>query len=345
MLNVFDNDAFSEFSLTAAVNKVPYLPRFLRDLNIFQPEPIDTRIAAVEEENGELALVPVGAPGATQSVESGDTRKIRDIRVPHLPQFATIMAEDVQGKRAFGTRDSLEAIGTMVNRKMLKMRRNIEATQEYHRIGAVQGLVRDADGVTTLYDFFSIFGVAETDIPFDFTAAYVPGSATDYKLFCNTVTREMSTLLGATPFDSVVAICGDNYFDQVTAHESVRQGYERWQDNLFFRTSQIGPEYNANMRGFDFANITFVNYRGKIAGVDFFPTDQARFIPTGVPDLFQEVIAPGPTENAVNTMGIPFYAMQEPIDFGLGRKLYVNSNILYVPTRPAALIKSTGTTS
>jgi hypothetical protein len=342
-VNIFDNDAFSSFSLTAAINKAPYVPKFLRDMNLFSSEPIDTVVAAVEELNGQLSLVSDAARGSMENAEVGDRRKIRDIRVPHLPEFSTVMAEDVQGKREFGTLDTLETVMTKVNRKMVKMRRNIEATHEYHRIGAVQGQIRDSDGVTVLRDFFTIFGVSETDLPFDFTAAYVAGSATDYKVFCNSVTRNMSTLLGATPFTRILAICGDDYFDNVTAHESVRLGYERWMESQFFRESQLGPEYNADMNGFPFGNITFVNYRGSIGGVDFFPADEARFIPLGVPDLFQAVISPGPQEGSVNTMGVPFYASQEPLQHGMGRSLYVNSNILFVPTRPAALIKSTGT--
>ena len=338
-IDVFNSDAFSMFSLTAAINKAPYVPKFLRELGIFQQKPIRTTVAAVEDRQGTLALVPTSARGTIGDARRRPSRTIRNFNVPHIPYFENIRADEVQNIRAFGSETELEAVGTVVNEQMIAMRRDIEATLEYHRIGAIQGNVLDADASTVIYNYFTEFGVSELAVDFNFTTA---GLSVKEDL-ANAVVRNMSTILGMTPFTKILAICGDNYFDALTDHASVKEGYERWQSSQFFRDTQLGPEYRADMNGFDYGGITWVNYRGKVGDVDFFPTAQARFIPLGVPDLFLEVVAPGDMIETVNTMGQPFYAKQEIEKFGKGVLLHVQTNTLMIPTRPRALIKSTGT--
>lgn len=337
-IDVFNTDAFSMFSLTASINKAPYQPKFLRDLGIFQTRPVDTVTVAVEDRQGTLALIPTQARGSGDNVRTDDPRTIRDFRVPHVPYYSRIGADDIQNTRAFGSMTALEAIGNKVNDRLLMMRRDHEATHEYHRIGAIQGQVLDADGSTVIYNYFTEFGETETDVPFNFTL-----SDPFKETVCAPVIRNMSDALGMTPYTKIIGVCGDQYFDELTQHSSVTTAYERWMNGEFLRSTQLGPEYAVGMQGFDFGNITFVNYRGSIDGVNFIPTGECRFIPVGVPDLFLEVVAPGDMVETVNTMGQSFYAKQEIESMGKGIKLHTQSNVLMLPTRPKALILSTGT--
>ncbi len=57
----------------------------------------------------------------------------------HLPQRGAVIADEVQNVRAFGTESELETVQNLVNRKLEKMRRNIDATMEWQRIGAIKG--------------------------------------------------------------------------------------------------------------------------------------------------------------------------------------------------------------
>ena len=65
--------------------------------------------------------------------------------------------EDVQDVRAFNSTEP-ETIANRLARKQANLRRDIEATLEYHRVGAVKGQVLDADGSTVLFDSFAAFG-------------------------------------------------------------------------------------------------------------------------------------------------------------------------------------------
>ena len=50
-------------------------------------------------------------------------------------------------------------------------------------------------------------------------------------------------------------------------------------------------------------------------------------------------IAPGDFIETVNTRGIKIYAKQERMKFDKGIELHTQSNVLYMCTRPAALVR------
>ncbi len=335
--DVFQNSAFEMAELCAAVNKKPHAPSFLGDLGIFESKSIRTEVATVEEREGTLSLISTSARGTIGDARQRPQRKLKDFRVPHVPYFQTLRAQDIQNIRAFGQESELEAVADVVNDILDEMRADHEATHEWHRIGAIKGQVLDADASTVIYNYFTEFdSITETNITFDFD----PG-VDNIQLLANQVIREMSTALGMTPFKSVLAICGDRVFDALLTHATVEAGFTRWNDSAFFRESKLGPMYNANMNGMSFGGIDWVNYRGKVGDTQFVADGIIRFIPLGVPGLFKEVIAPADFVETANTRGQKFYAKQEPTKWNKGIEFHTQSNVLYLPTRPAALIKGT----
>lgn len=326
MLNVFQGSAFNSLSLTAAINKLPYKPGRLGAMGLFRRVPITTLAALVEEQHGKLALVPNKPRGEQTTLGSRAAREARYIACTHLPLNDQILADDVQNVRAFGSETATETVAELVNNRLESMRQNIEVTIEYHRIGAVRGIVLDADGTTEIYDLFDEFDITENVVDFDFTAG-----AQDMKTKSLEVIRTIEDALGASPYDHIHAICGKDFFDSLVSHESVVRAYERHQENSFARTTQRG--------GFLFADIVWEEYRGQIGSVPFIPADTARFFPVGVPDLFQEIYAPANFIETVNTPGKPVYAKQEPLPMDTGVKLHVQSNPLCICTRPAVLVK------
>lgn len=348
LLDVFDSDAFSVHNLTVAVDKLPYMPARIGQLNLFKPTPVSTPIAIVEERLGTLSILPTMPRGSDgQTTQSGPRRKIRAIPIPHVPQFDTVLAGDLEGKRAFGSEDQTEVFSQILNDRFENMKQNHEATREYHRIGALKGIVLDADGATEVANWFTIFGLSQTEVNFNFYDAGDYDNADplmDMKDVCSYITRLMWTALGATPFTGIHAMCGDNFFDDFIKHATVRRAYERFREGEVLRTSQLGPQ------PFEFGGIKWENYRGSVGGVDFVDTDEATFFPLGTPNLFQEVIAPADFVETVNTRGIPMYAKQERMKWDKGVELHTQSNILYMCTRPKVLIKgnrnntTTGTT-
>src|SRR5699024_10027897 len=110
----------------------------------------------VEHQSGLLQLVPSTARGGPGKVVGADKRKARSFIVPHLPQRGAILADEVQNVRAFGSENEAQAVQTVVNNRLASMRRNLDATIEYHRLGAIKGLILDADG-SEIYDLFAEF--------------------------------------------------------------------------------------------------------------------------------------------------------------------------------------------
>lgn len=341
LLDIFDDDAFSLHSLTAAIDKLPYVPGRLGKMGIFKQAPITTTIAIVEERQGTLALVPAMARGQQGSMtNSSDRRTIRSFVVPHNPQFDAVYAAELEGKRAFGSEDQTEVFSQIVNDKLEVMKSNHELTFEYHRIGAIQGIVLDADGSTVLYNWFTQFGITEQTVAFDFndTGDYDNAApASDIKVLAQLVRRMIENALGGTPFTGINAECGDQFFDALVSHATVRRAYERYQENSFSRNLQTDE------KGFEFAGITWRNYRGSVGSVDFIENSTARFYPAGTQNIFLEIPAPADFVETVNTRGKPIYVKQERMKYDKGIELHSQSNVLYMCTRPRCLVKGIGT--
>ena len=97
--------------------------------------------------------------------------------MPHIALEDTILADEVQNVRAFGSESMLEGVQAVVNQRMSEMATKMDATLEHLRIGAIKGQILDADGTAVIYDLFTEFGVtAHTEIDFDLdNASPAPG--------------------------------------------------------------------------------------------------------------------------------------------------------------------------
>lgn len=334
MLNPFaDNDAYGTVSLTTAINKLPIVPGMLGTMNLFRRKPVTTSVIGIEEKQGKLGLVPTAARGTMPNVMSGPKRKFRTFAVPFIPLNESVMAEDVQNIREFGDESAQEQVARLVNDKLTDIKQNIDITLEYHRAGALSGKIMEPDGTTVIYDFFDEFDLTETEVEFF-------GAGTSVKTKSLEALRAIGDALGATPYSKVYALCGDDFFDELIGDSEVSDAFAMAQNAGFFLTQQatIG---GATPRGFEYADVTWFNYRSSVGNRKFIAADEARFFPIGAPDLFEEYNAPAPFMETVNTLGKPYYAKQEPMKYDVGTELHGNTSTLYVCTRPQCLVKGT----
>ncbi len=330
VLDVFKSDVYSLVSLTTAMMKLPYIPSRLGALGLFAKEGINTTTAMIEEYNGKLQLIKTAARGSNPNVLGGENRKARAFQVPHIPLIAAIEADDVQGVRAFGTESETETVAAIVNRKLARMKQDLEVTREYHRIGAIQGVVKDGDGSTELFNWFDEFDITEHEVDFDFD------DDNSVKLGAAEVTRWIQDKLGASPYRNIRAECGKDFFDSLVTCDEVKEAFERWQSQgqmgQFLRDSQVRS-------AFDYAGITWEEYRGSVGGTSFIADDACRFFPEGTTDIFQEILAPANFIETVNTIGQEFYAKQKIKDFDMGVEIHAQTNPLLICTRPSVLVK------
>ena len=334
-IDIFNDDAFSMTSLTDSIAVAPYKPKMLGSLGLFQPKPQRTTTAWIEKVGSRLHILQTAPRGAVENVRSSDKRKAYPFRIPHVPQFQTVLADDIQNVRATGSETELKAMASHVNEQLIGMRNDHEVTHEYHRIGALKGLILDADG-STIYDLFDEFNLTQTTHSFVGTVS----SLTD--MFTGII-RTIANKCGNDVPSRILCLCGDEYFDAIVGHDTMKSAYDRWRDGEFRRVSQLGPAWYeaASMNGFEQQNILFLNYRGQIDSTRFIETDEAYYVPVGIPGLFQEVIGPADTTETVNTLGKLIYVMQERMKFNKGIELHSQSNALEICTRPDVIVKST----
>ena len=327
-LDIFNDDAFSMVSLTKAINTGDHLPQRLAELGLFSEEGITTTSAMIEQKGETLSLVPAGTRGSSADNTSGDKAKVMPFPTVHLPQRSTVLADSIQNLRSFGSETEVETVQTVVNKRLEKLRRNIDATIEYHRMGAIKGQVLDADGTSVLLDLYTAFGVSQQT-----QAMALATTTTKVRDLIVKAKRKAEDALGAQMYRGMRAFCSADFFDAFVSHPAVEAAYDRWMNGEFLR---------ADVRsGFYHGGVFWEEYRGTVGAVPFIASGDAYLVPEGVPDLFVTNYAPADYEETVNTIGLPYYAKQEQMRMGKGREIEAQSNPLCLNTRPRAIIKLT----
>lgn len=334
MLDIFKADAFSVISLTQSINSAPFVPGRAGQVIEWNEEGITTTVVMIEEQNGELRLINPTPRGGVGETVPKDRRKVRNLSVPHYEIIDGIYADEVQGVRAFGSETQLETVQGVVNRRMNShVQLRLDPTLEYQRLGAVKGIVLNADG-STLYNLFDEFNVTqEAVVDFNLDAGSPVMGA--IRQVATDVGRTVARNLGGLAYRGLYAFAGDEFFDALVNSAEVRQTYLNQQEAAQLRRGI--PFFGQ----FDFGGITWENYRGAVGDVDFIEPDEAHIFPVGVPGLFKTVYAPADYMETVNTVGLPRYSKQFPMPNDKGVTLEVQMNALSYCTRPRALVKAT----
>lgn len=350
LMDIFNNDAFRMVTMTAAVNKTPYRPDFLGSLGIFTPSPIRTIDAAVAiTDNGTIEVVQTSPRGAPPYEQKTQPQNIRSFRTPRIAIGDTIYAHELQGiiARSVMAGGDVNVLLQDLQSEMAYrldgptgLRSKVEATKERMRLGAIAGVVLDKDG-STLYNWPTAFGVSlPTEIAFDLSAASpAPGVLTT---LIRTTERSIMRAAGAGQQQGtarLIALCGDTFFDNLVKHADVLPSWNVFQANAATRIALGATDGIRAFSTFTYGNIDWINYRGTDDNSTIaIAADKCKFIPVGIPGLFQEVLAPAETFDYINTLGLPIYVMVMP---DRERNQYVRletySYPMYIATRPDLL--------
>lgn len=318
---------FSLETLTASINDIPHLPTQLGDSGLFEYAGVPTLTVAIEKKGFALDIVATAARGAPGQSMGRDARELRDFRVPHLPLYDQIMADEVQGVRQFGTADQPEALETRVNDVLRIGKGRLDYTLEAHRVGALKGIVYDKDG-SVLYNFFTEFGVAQQTLDFALDV-----TTTEVRSKCDEALDLSHDVLAGVMMTGAIGWCGKNFFRSLVVHKSVKETY--------LNQAQAAELRGAVPDSIDFGGINFRRYRGKIGATPMIADDECFIVPSGVPGLLLGRFAPAPYNETVNTIGLPMYAKAIEKRNGTGYDLEMQSNPLHVCTRPRAIIRAT----
>lgn len=324
--NPFSTNAFELISLTASINKLPFQPMRIAELGLFEEAGVSTLDVAIEEQNGTLQLLTAKPRNAPGTAITADLRAIRPIRIPHIPATGAVVADEVQNIRAFGSETMAQTVQGKINAELAKGRRSIDYTIETHRAAAIMGSYYNANGSTT--SLYTEFGVAQQSVGMVLLTA-----ATKVRTKVMTILQAIKAGLGGIPYRGVRVLCGDTFWASLIGHEVINASYLNSQDNAAIRGDPA--------KAFAWGGVTWEWYSG--TSDCMIPLTEAYAIPEGVPGMFITRYAPAPYQETVNTTGLPYYAKAEPMKFGKGVELEMQSNALSICTIPRAVIKLTET--
>lgn len=271
-----------------------------------------------------------------------DKRSVRSLVVPHYQHDDAINADEVQGVRAFGSETEVQSVQSLVNQRLVEAVTNVlDPTLELQRVGAVKGIILNADG-SMLYNLFSEFGVSQVStIDFNLDGTTDTGAV---RGVCGDAVIASLDELGGLPSSGMLgAFCGKNFFKSLLANIEIRNSYKGTSMAEILRQGYIMPNGQKMYGAFEFGGIVFMAYRGKNGSTPFVADDSVHMFPLGVPSLFRTVYAPADYMETVNTLGLPRYAKQWQSPNGKRVEMESQSNALSYCLRPRVLLQGTTT--
>lgn len=334
MQDPFASPAYNLASLTTSLNRFPNMYGRVRELGVFgAPEGVTNRTIIVEIRNGVLTLLPTMTLGAGGTQGQQGKRIVRSFVIPHIPHEDSVQPSEVQGIRGFGMESAPDPVATIVARKLSDMRMKHAITLEHLRMGALKGIVLDADA-STLFNWYTEFGITQKIVDF------VLGTATtNVQAKCREVSRHIDDNLLGEVRSTVHCLVSAEFFDKLISHAEVKDAYK------FFAASNGGQPLREDVsRFFPFQGIVFEEYRGVASDKDgnsrrFIAANDGHAFPIGTTSTFRTHFAPADFNETVNTIGLELYAKIKERDFGRGWDIHTQSNPLPICHRPEVLVR------
>ena len=327
-LDIFQDDAFSVTSLSQTITDIPDVPTKLGDKGLFQEEGISTLSFMIERQGSSIKLLPTAPRGGVREPVALGPRKLIPLMAMHIPATFSVLADEVQGIRAYGSETEVEQASTLVQRKMNVVRASMDLTHEHMRVGALKGQVKDANG-DTLLDVYDAFGMTQQTQFWNIAVA----ANGDPKASIITLKSMIRAKMGGRSFGRIRVICSLGFFTALVQNTKTIKAWELWNQGAYLRADQV------NGGDFEFAGVIFEVYDGGTSAGDFLEDGIAYAYPEGVPGMFQSKFAPADYMETVNTQGLPFYAKMEPMPFNKGVIGEAQSNPIHFNSLPEAVIK------
>lgn len=306
MLDIFNDDAFGIAELTDAVNLIPNQWGRIGDMGLFRDRAIFTTMFQVEQKNGVLQIIQSSERGTRVPGARIGKRELRNFSTYRFALQSSIKADDVQNLRAFGMENDLATVLDMVADRQIELRSSIDITREYLRAGALQGIVKDADG-SALVNLFTEFGITQKVVDF-----VLGTSTTDLGAKVEEVTDHIrQNLLGDT-MTSVHALCSPTFWNKLMAHDDFKTRYQYFQN-----TRGADPGRADVSGGFEWKGVIWEKYLasgpvpqedGSIVTQSFIPDGDARFFPLGTQQTFRQYNGPSDFITGVNMAGEAYYS-------------------------------------
>ena len=271
-MKLFNDSAFESVTFTDSIQDKDFQPSLLGDMGIFEVQPSRTTGIMLEQDAKTNSLIAVSLRGEPISEAEKRKRNIRTVEAHKIAQTSTVYSDEVLNVRAYGKTTELMQVKSLVADGIEIVDGNISLTEENMRLGAVQGIVVDADGVTVLNNWFTFWGITQSaEIAWNLAAATVP----EVKSKIRAVHRTMEDEAKGLNITEVIALCGNNFFDALENHE-VYTGNQQ----TSVEAQRLVDEYGRAYSKISLGNIVWINYRGSQSeSAVAINTDEVKFFP------------------------------------------------------------------
>lgn len=337
--DVFNQNAWGAVEIDEnIVKKVDFKPQLLGSLALFEPIYSRSMTIAIASSKNTLTLIPTSAIGEAPAELIPPGADVRDFRAVRLAMGSTINSAELAATLALPFADRTKDIVEEVTDRTGQIKDDLELTWEHMRLGAVLGIVVDADGSTVIRNWYTEWGItAPSSLSFDLDI-----ETTDVRKKCRDIKRAMQKAAKGvwTPSTRVGALVGDTFFDMLTNHKQIKE------------TKLNTPQASTleNIEGYssiEIEGIIFINYRGTDDGTTLaIDTDKARFFPIGARGAFKVGWAPASEFKAyLGQRGQEYVGMvlADPSGRDQWDRVELYSYPLFVCTRPEMLLSATAT--
>ncbi|WP_065329958.1 major capsid protein [Tritonibacter mobilis] len=341
-IDIFTGDAFAARELSESVREIPNQWGQLGNMGLFTPRSIRGTKFSIESKAGVLHLVQSSTRGTPLPSQPRGKRAMRPFETFRFGLSDQITADDVDGVRAFGSESELSQVEDIVLDVQTDLRGSVDVTREYLRMGALKGVVLDADG-TELINLYDAFGIQKKTIDFRFSDA-----TTKIGEKCRDVTRHIKRNLKGDVMTGVQCLMEEGFTDYLFEHQDFRERFDK-----FANATGKDPLRDDASDGLNFQGIYFKEYAGEAEVPQgdgssvvrqFMPQNEAMFFPLGTRQTFRDFNGSADYMDLINQPGQPMYSalFRDP-----KRNAYVDVEVMMqtlpMCLRPGAVVNGTTT--
>ncbi len=287
--DVLNNDAFSQASMTTAINQSPTNPSELGAADMFVSDRVRTNLVGIEHRKGKLNIAAIDNRGDDVETAEDADRSIRFFETKRVSQHVRIKASELSFITQFGSnlQGAVEALQSEIIRRIegpTGLRAGCNNALELMRLGAAQGKVVDRNG-KIVYDFYREFGLTP---PPEIVMGLSSTDEGDLRLKNEKlITRPLRRRAQGIDVSRPLALCGEEFWDKKMKNKEFRDTFKSQQESAELRSSTLGQTVR-------FAGIDYMEYFGTdVPSSIRIAADKAIVVPGGPTGMFQHVKSPG----------------------------------------------------
>lgn len=335
---VFGDDAFTQASMIEGLDKRTYIPSGLDDIMGFRPVPVTTDTVYIGQTNRVNGVIQTTLRGAPIEMRTRPDKNLRPLKIPRIAEGDQLFAHELANMAPWDGETEVDTVAAKIAEMQEDLIGDVEITEEYMRLGALNGTILDKDG-STLVNYYTEFGVvapSAVDLTLDDPAMSI---GTLRQKIGSSIVQPIARAIGSGTAQRVQirAVCGDNFWYLLTGHPAVEKTYLNYAAAESLRQDRTWET-------FDFGGVMWYHYRGTDDGSTIaINTNQAKVFPYGLRGMFQHVMGPANEFlDLVNQRGrryVPFLVRDKDRNQWVQPEIYAYP--LFVNSRPDLVMTAT----